>query len=151
MGYQESPFLSVHVTAIAHATEDIDKVEQAVKFLLGLISQTDVGLSRRYLTGHHGNVITTISTRLSAKQLCPEALKMMFQRLSQSDRAFLSSDVRNCLDEEGNLYLRFDKEEAFLGNLKLQQADPIRMKLKFSSGHDIERLVRVCAESGLTA
>jgi RNA binding exosome subunit len=151
MGHQESPFLSAYITVIAHATEDVEKVERAVSFVLGLISHAEVGLSRRYLTGHHGNVITTISARLSANQLSPDALKMLSQRLPESDRAFLSRDMRNCLDEDGNLYLRFDKEEAFLGNLKLQHADPVRMKLKFASRHDIETMVTVCRESGLMA
>jgi len=149
MGCKESPFLSVHVTAIAHATEDIDKVEQAVNFVLRLISQTEVGLSRRYLTGHHGNVIATISTRLSAKQLSPEAFKVLFERLSDSDKAFLSRDVMSYLDEDSNLYLRFDKQEAFFGNLKLRQSDPIRLKMKLSSGHDIRTVLGTSAGRGL--
>jgi RNA binding exosome subunit len=35
-------------------------------------------------------------------------------------------------DEEGNLYIRIDKQQAFRGVIELGDEDPIRLKLKFS-------------------
>lgn len=149
MAPQKAAFLSAHFTAIAHATEDIEKVEQGVKFLIDLVSTTSVSLTRRYLKGHHGNVITAISAKLSAKELSSDPLNLVSQKLPESDRRFLSGDMRSCIDEESNLYLRFDKQEALLGNVKLHQGDPIRLKLKFASTYDAETMVNVCRESGL--
>jgi RNA binding exosome subunit len=47
--------------------------------------------------------------------------------------------------------LRFNKQDAFLGALKLYQGDPIRMRLKFTSGYSSERIVDLCRESGLVS
>lgn len=145
----KAAFLSAHFSAIAHATEDVANVERAVRFLVGLISKNEMPLSRQYLKGHHGNMITTISARLPAKELPSNALELLSKKLSGSDRQFLSGEIRSCVDEEGNLFLRFDKQEAFLGTVRLQQGDPIRIKLKFASTYDAEGIVEFCRENGL--
>lgn len=150
MAPEKAAFLSAYFSAIAHATEDIARVEQAVRFLIGVMSLGEVRLTRQYLKGHHGNVITTISARLPGKGLSPEAIKLLSQKLPESDRQFLSGDMSRCVDEERNLYLRFDKQEAFLGIVKLCQGDPIRVKLKFASAYDAEGIVKFCRENGLT-
>jgi RNA binding exosome subunit len=148
---KSTPFLSAHLSAIAHATEDIQKVEQATRYLLELISQTEPNLTRQYVKGHHGNTIATISAKLMGKALLPNALQVLSQRLSESDKQFLGNDIESCVDKEGNLYLRFNKQDAFLGALKLYQGDPIRMRLKFTSGYGSERIVDLCRESGLVS
>jgi len=144
-----SAFLSAEFSAIAHTTEDIQKVEKCVTFVVESISGTKANLSRRYLKGHHGNIITTISARLSHKELPSDTLNVLSRKLSESDRRFLSQHLGDRVDENGNLYLRFDKQEAFLGNVRLQNGDPIRMKLKFAPGYDVEAVVTLCRESGL--
>src|SRR5512136_2527169 len=45
MPQKSTPFLSAHLSVIAHATEDIQKVEQATRFLLEFISQTQPNLT----------------------------------------------------------------------------------------------------------
>jgi RNA binding exosome subunit len=149
MAPQKTPFLSAHFSVIAHATEDVQKVEQAASFLIELVSKGQANLTRQYMKGHHGNLIATISAKLTGKELFPNALEVLSQRVSESDRQFLSSDIKDCVDKEGNLYLRFDKQEACLRKVKLHQGDPIRMKLKFVSGHDPVRIIDLCRESGL--
>ena len=144
-----TPFLSAHLRVIAHATEDIQKVEQATRFLVELISQTEADLTRQYAKGHHGNTIATISAKLAGKALLPNALQLLSQKLSESDKQFLDNDIESCVDKEGNLYLRFNKQEAFLGRVKLYQGDPIRMRLKFVFGYDSDRIIDLCRESGL--
>lgn len=145
----KSAFLSADFSAIAHATEDIDKVEQAVRSLVAWLSRSKVNLTRQYVKGHHGNVITTISAKLSGKELYPEALTLLSQKLSESDRRFLFDHVQSCVDQDRNLYLRFDKQEAFFGSIRLHEGDPIRAKFKFASMYDVERIVSFCKESGL--
>ena len=81
-----TPFLSAHLSVIAHATEDIQKVEQATRFLVELISRTQVNLTRQYVKGHHGNMIATISVKLAGKALLPNVLQLLSQRLSESDK-----------------------------------------------------------------
>jgi len=149
MAPEKEGLLSAHFSAIAHATEDVAKVEHAIMFLMGLVSSTETSLKRQYLKGHYGNVITTVSAKLPAKGLSPNALRVLSQKLPESDKQFLSSDMSSCIDEEGNLYLRFDKQEAFLGTVRLHQGDPIRVKLKFAPAYDAEGIVKFSRENGL--
>jgi RNA binding exosome subunit len=151
MPSKSTPFLSAHLSVIAHATEDIQKVEQATRFLLEVISRTEANLTRQYAKGHHGNIIVTISAKLAGKALVPNALQLLSRKLSESEKQFLDNDIERCVDKEGNLYLRFDKQEAFLGAVKLYQGDPIRMRLKFVFGYDSDRIVDLCRESGLVS
>jgi RNA binding exosome subunit len=39
-------------------------------------------------------------------------------------------DFENLLDENGNFYVRLDKQEALKGKIKLATRDPIRIKMK---------------------
>lgn len=149
MAREKTPFLSAHFSAIAHATEDIQKVEEATGFLIELISREPARLSRQYMKGHHGNLITTVSSKLPGKALFPNALEVLSHNLSESDKQFLAHGINSCVDEENGLYLRFDKQEACLQKVRLHQADPIRMKLKFVSGFDLESIVDLCREGGL--
>jgi len=149
MAPEKTPFISAHFSAIAHATEDFQKVEQATRFLIEIISRGQAQLNRQYMKGHHGNVIVTLSAKLAAKALSPDVLRLLSQNLSESDRQFLGRDIESCVDEESGLYLRFDKQEACLQKVRLHQADPIRMRLKFVSRYNPERIVDLCKESGL--
>jgi RNA binding exosome subunit len=149
MSLTKVPLLSVDVSAIAHATEDINRVEQSIRFVAECLSKTEVNFTRRYMRGYHGNMIATVSARLSSRQVSNETLRLLSSKLSDEDRHFLSRDLRTCIDEEGNLYLRFDKQDAYLGSMTLHQGDPIRMKLKFLSKHKPEAIAAVCRESGL--
>jgi RNA binding exosome subunit len=151
MPREKTSFLSVHLSVIAHATEDIERVEQATRFLIELISKTHVNLTRQYMKGHHGNMITTISAKLDRKALLPNALELLSQKISESDRQFLGNDIESCVDNEGNLYLRFNKQDAFLRAVRFYQGDPIRMRLKFVPGYDSNRIVDLCRESGLVS
>lgn len=141
--------MSAHFSAIAHATEDIQKVERATEFLLTIVSRGQAQLNRQYLKGHYGNMIATVSAKLAAKALSPDLLGLLSRNLPESDKQFLGRDIENCVDEESGLYLRFDKQEACLRKVRLHQADPIRMKLKFVSGYKPQRIVDLCKESGL--
>jgi hypothetical protein len=151
MPREKSPFLSAHLSVIAHATEDIQRVEQAARFLIELISKTQVNLTRQYVKGHHGNTIITISAKLDGKALLPNALELLSQKMSESDKQFFGSDIGSCADDEGNLYLRFNKQDAFLRAVKFYQGDPIRVRLKFVPGYDSERIADLCRESGLAS
>ena len=149
MAHEKTPFLSAQFSVIAHATEDIQKVEQATSFLIELVSKGQAKLCRQYMKGHYGNMISTISAKVAGKGLLPSALEVLSQRAPESDKQFLSSDIKDCVDKEGNLFLRFDKQEASLRRVKFHQSDPIRMKLKFASGYDLVKIIDFCRASGL--
>ena len=119
---------SVEISTIAHATEDTSKVEEALRrLLLG----TSLPFTRRYLEGHHRNPIVRVDTRLSRKDAVRFAETLM-RDLPRSERLRIQRNLALHSDDEGNLYIRLDKQKLFLGEVRLGEEDPVRVKIKFS-------------------
>jgi hypothetical protein len=131
----------VEISAIAHATEDVRKVEAAVQHVLPERHRSTIQFTRRYLEGHHGNEIVTVSAKVSDPRVVEEIGSRIGQLLGPTDRNLLSKSLETYLDDEGNLFLRFNKQEAFLGRLTIEQEDPIRVRMKFRSGRDMRESV----------
>jgi hypothetical protein len=99
------------------------------------------------LTGHHGNPITLIEVELVDRQTLMSVLEKIGSGLTALDKDALSMEMSLHL-EKGNLYLRFDKQQAFLGALRFSSNDPIHFKVHFRNKTP-EELVAVCREAGL--
>ena len=119
---------SVEISTIAHATEDPAKVDNALQNLLLGIHQP---FTRRYLEGHHGNPIVKIEAKLAHKTATQFA-HLFIQRLTKSERLLLLRDLQLHSDDEGNLYIRVDKQKSLLGTFEIADDDPIRLKIKFN-------------------
>jgi RNA binding exosome subunit len=122
----QEPIQSVEISTIAHATEDLGKVDIALQNL-GIHQP----LTRRYLEGHHGNPIVKIEAKLTHKTAAQFA-RLFIQQLTKKDRLLLLNDLQLHSDDEGNLYIRIDKQESFLGTFQMAEDDLIRIKIKFS-------------------
>jgi RNA binding exosome subunit len=83
------------------------------------------------MTGHHGNPIIRVDTKL-ARHDAVEFAKSLNQRLSGIDRLRLQRDLSLYSDEDGNLYIRLDKQHLFNDEIKLGDDDPIRVRMKFN-------------------
>jgi RNA binding exosome subunit len=123
----------VEVSAFAHATEDEDKVEKAIKNLLPEDSR-DIWLKRTTLKGYHGDPIT-ILTGMTRRKGATGVLRKVVQELSTLDQQRLLDEYEDRLDGGGNLYIRFDKQKAYLGKASLQDTDPVRMKFRLRLPH----------------
>ena len=99
------------------------------------------------LTGHHGNPITLIEVELADRQLLLGLLRKIGNGLTALDKETLSREMSLHL-EKGNLYLRFDKQQAFLGNLRFTSNDPIHFKVHFRN-KTTDEIFEVCREAGL--
>ena len=99
------------------------------------------------LTGHHGNPITLIEVELADRQLLLGLLRKIGSCLTALDKETLSREMSLHL-EKGNLYLRFDKQQAFLGKLRFTSNDPIHVKVHFRN-KTADEIFEVCREAGL--
>ena len=143
----KSPIGYVNIRVFAHATEDQDRVIQAVRnTLTSELTETTV-FKKTDLTGHHGNSITLIQTELSDRQLLMGLFESIGRRLSSLDKERLNAEIDQHL-EKGNLYLRFDKQHAFLGELRFSSNDPIHFKVHFRN-KTADEIVTICKEAGL--
>lgn len=128
----ELDVLSGKVSAIVHATEDIDRVLQALAQLFPERSLPSKAETRRF-HGHHGNEIRMVEVSFrgaSARSL----LEYLWKSLSSFDRASILDALDKHLESNGVLHLRLDKEEVFRGVLKMKEQDPIKIQLSFERG-----------------
>ncbi len=137
----------MEIRVSSHATEDIEKVETAVRNLLPQELSAETAFTKTACTGHHGNPIVLLEATLSNRQMLPKALEKMGASLSSLDKDQLASEFKDHL-EKRSLFLRFDKQSAFLGNSKFSSTDPIRVKIHFKNKTPDE-IADLCKQAGL--
>jgi len=141
------PIGYIDIRVFAHATEDQLKVETATKNLFPISLQETLIFQKTTLTGHHSNPILLFTAKLTDRKLLPLALEKLGASLSALDKEQLNQDIDLRL-EKGNLYLRFDKQAAFLGSPKLSQNDPIHLKIHFKNKTKQE-IIDLAKQTGL--
>ena len=141
------PIEYVDIRVSAHATEDLQKVQAAVRNLMPDELAQTIFFETSNLTGHYGNPITLVTAKLTDKKLLPKALEKIGSGLNSLDKEQLCTDMVLHL-ERGNLYLRFDKQSAFLGQFKFTQNDPIHLKIHFKNKTS-DQITELCRASGM--
>jgi len=139
---------SVEISAIAHATDSLEKVESALSTVLPDSLKGRQLFTRKYLEGHHRNPIVTFEARLSKPAEVQEFADEFFRKLSKSEKLRVERDLALHSDEDGNLFIRINKQQAFRGILELGEEEPIRVKFKFTrfSGNPTELMKRTLGE-----
>ncbi|MFQ5908076.1 MAG: RNA-binding domain-containing protein [Thermoplasmata archaeon] len=103
----------VHV----HATEEEDRVRRALAFVSGVEDP-----SANQTEGHHGNPITVLTATLSRAA----DIQSFWGRVkAEGQLAPIVSELEHRIDGDGRLFLRFDKQEAYEGRLKLVRHDDV--------------------------
>ena len=141
------PIGYIEIRVSAHATEDPQKVQTAVRNLLPAELAETLVFEQENLTGHHGNPIILFTASLTDKKTLPETLKKIGDNLNSLDKEALSENLKLHL-EKRNLYLRFDKQSAYQGTIRFSQNDPVHFKIHFKNKAPTE-IVDVCRETGL--
>jgi len=132
---------------LAHATEDESKVLEAVRHLLPAAQIENIVFHKSSLHGHHGNPITLFEAKIEEKQLVRAVVDNLSASLDSLDKEMLQREISLHV-KKGNLYLRFDKQAAFLGQSKLGVSDPLRVRLRFKKSK-LEDIVQICRKIGL--
>jgi RNA binding exosome subunit len=96
-----------------HATENPDKVMKALR---NVVEGRYVMRSTR---GHHGNVIHIVEVKLTECDAF-EALRSIITRLDDVEFLLMLSGI-----EESRLYVKFDKQQAYRGVLKVSHGDDV--------------------------
>jgi RNA binding exosome subunit len=131
----------------AHATEDPEKVLSATRNTLPKELSENAVFQKTTLTGHHRNPIILFETKLTDKKALLAILQKIAQGLSSLDKEALYNEMKMHL-EKRNLFLRFDKQSAYQGELKLSANDPIHFKIHFKNKTP-EEITEICRETGL--
>ena len=129
----------VEISTFSHATEDEERVENAITNLLPEENR-DLWLTRKTLKGYHGDPITIVTGKIRTKKGATGVLRRVVQELSSLDQQRLLDELEERLDDGGNLYIRLDKQNAYLGKVRLLKIDPVKMKFKLRLPHGKDRL-----------
>ena len=143
----KTPVGYVDIRVFAHATEDLEKVSSAVRNTLPKEISENTVLQKTSLTGHHRNPIVLFQTKSTDKKALPLVLEKIASSLSSLDRQTLNIEMKLHL-EKRNLYLRFDKQLAYMGEVKFSSNDPIHFKIHFKNKTS-EEIIAICREMGL--
>ena len=141
------PIGYIDIRVFAHATEDVDKVLSAVRNILSPELIDIVAFKKTNLTGHHGNPIVLFETRIKEENATQAVFEKLSLGLGILDKELLASEIDQHLDK-GNLYVRLDKQSAYLNELKLCSVDPIHFRIHFKK-HSQEEVVGICRKFGL--
>ncbi|HEX9261264.1 MAG TPA: RNA-binding domain-containing protein [Candidatus Bathyarchaeia archaeon] len=141
------PIGYIGIRVFAHATEDAEKVMTAVRRMLPETTGENVVFEKTVLTGHHGNPIVLLEAKLEDRLILPDVLQRIGNGLTALDKETLDSELKLHL-EKGNLYLRFDKQQAFLGASRFSTNDPIHFKVHFKN-RTADEIANLCRELGL--
>jgi len=141
------PIGYIDIRVFAHATEDIDKVLNAVRNLFPSELIDMIVFKRTNLTGYYGNPIILLEARIKEKGMAQAVFEKLSLSLSILDKEMLNNEIMQHLDR-GNLYIRLDKQSAYLNELKFSLADPIHFRIHFKK-HSQEEIIDICRKFGL--
>ncbi|MEM4479704.1 MAG: RNA-binding domain-containing protein [Candidatus Bathyarchaeia archaeon] len=137
----------IEIRVFAHATEDEDKVLTAVRNTLPPRISENITFKRSSLTGHHGNPIVLFEAKIRDKEEAKAFLQKLASSLSSLDKEALANEIEQHV-EKGCLYLRLDKQSAYLNEIRLCTTDPIHFRIHFKRAN-LKEIVAFCREIGL--
>ncbi|MEM3623487.1 MAG: RNA-binding domain-containing protein [Candidatus Bathyarchaeia archaeon] len=141
------PIGYIDIRVFAHATEEVDKILNAVRNTLPAELADTITFKKTNLTGHHGNPIILLEARVKEKNAVQTVFKKLASSLSPLDKELLKNEIKQHLDG-GNLYIRLDKQSAYLNEVKLCTTDPIHFRIHFQK-HNPEEIIEICRKFGL--
>jgi len=141
------PIAYVDIRFCAHATEDLDKVMEAVHNILSSDQTEEITFNKSGLEGHYGNPITFFETRIKNKETIKALVENLSANLSSLDKEELGKEINRYV-EKGSLYIRLDKQAALQGKIKFVISDPIRVRIRFRKSK-IDDIIEVCKEIGM--
>ncbi|GAB6136046.1 RNA-binding protein [Thermococcus prieurii] len=122
----------VRLTTFIHATEDEDKVLEAIgTFIPEEIDDEDVHFDIEETTGFFGNPIKVVNVEIKRSRAVRTFLKHFKGLLDENARRYILENLDEKVDDEGTLYVRFNKQKAYLGEVEVDEGgDTIQVKIK---------------------
>ncbi len=126
---------SISVETFCHATEDLLKVQEALKTLCNLkdAKDADIGLLKTYTYGGYGNMIVILKTELSEDPSKTIAFQNLNAKMSREDKISLYQNFDRQVEGK-HFFARYNKQTAYQGGVKVATEDAIRVKIHFNMG-----------------
>jgi RNA binding exosome subunit len=117
------PFHYVDLRAFCYATEDVKRVERALRTYL----PAEFPIERTTSEGHHGDRIVVLSARVENA----DDVRHVLGRVSDiDDREAVLDELEDRLDDNCAFYLTLDKQDAFRGEVARGDGITLRAKVE---------------------
>jgi len=117
------------VQVLCHATEDEEKVMKAVENVIGSEAMERASVISQSLTGYYGDPILFIKLTIDDSKVAESVLARILSNLTEHDLHEILRERSKLGRHGGKIYLRFDKQAAYLGSFKIMDKDPIRIQV----------------------
>lgn len=117
----------LEIRAFQYPSEDPEKVKKTLNAVIDLESEQEE-LKEESLESHKGAEIKKYEYKTENRSEVREIINRIFNKLNSSD------DPVKHLNEDGEFYIRLDKQELYKGNFKLTDSgDVVHVKVKIAS------------------
>lgn len=128
---QQVRLTSVDYAVFIHVTEDFNKVIKAVESLIPPKLRDGKNIEVEDTYGHYDNPIRIARISFRNPEQAIQAFAWIWKGFSDFDKEYIIRNLELHLDEKLRLYMRLDKQEAFLGLVRLSSSDDV-IKVVFS-------------------
>ncbi|MEM3979961.1 MAG: RNA-binding domain-containing protein [Ignisphaera sp.] len=140
----------VTIQAHGHATENLDKVKQAILNIIPPSLRDRVTIEFEAVKGYYGNIINRLKVSLEENDAI-EFVKNLFNIMSEGDKLALINTIDIRYDKKSNeIYIRLSKQDAYLGFATLYNGDDaIKIIVTFAykkSLSDVKKLIESLAK-----
>lgn len=119
---------NISYRVFVYGTEKERKVKEAIKTLFPN-SSPQLNITE----GYFKNPVLILHDKITKSRDIKGFIKIL-ENLDLQARRRVLNELDSKMDEKGNLFLRFDKQRAYLGNLKIiEHGDAIHVKIKLAA------------------
>ncbi|MGZ7068147.1 MAG: RNA-binding protein [Methanobacterium sp.] len=119
---------NISYRVFVYGTENEEKVREAVK---ALFPHSDP--QKEITEGYFKNPVLILYDKIEKKRQIRDFVKIL-EQLDDPTKKRVLNELDRKMDHKGNLFLRFDKQRAFLGDLKIiEHGDAIHVKIKIAA------------------
>lgn len=131
----------VIITTHCHATEDLEKVKQAMLNILNPDLRNKINIEQETLYGYHRNPITRLKIVLEENDAL-EFLKYLMKSMSEGDKQLIVTSIEMRYNKKANeIFIRLNKQDAYLGIISVYDGDDaIKISISFSMLRSVEAI-----------
>ena len=119
-----SPKVSLIIEIILHATEDVNKIENALQNIFDINTED---LEKEEMTGHFGNLITILKTKLS-KNNAKKLISTLISKISIDDIDILEQKIDE-MNTNSGLEIRISKQDLIRGKITFRKKDSVKLTI----------------------
>ena len=119
---------NISYRVFVYGTENEKKVREAVKNLF-----PNSHPQKETTEGYFKNPVLILHDKIENKSQIKDFTKKL-SNLDPSTKKRVLNELNKKMDEKGNLFLRFDKQRAYLGDFKIiEHGDSVHVKIKIAA------------------